>query len=103
MALAHTAFTSEEMLHVLQAALPDRMVVFLDSEGTVLFRSNTLLGCENCTICNADQSVYKHSSCNVFEVFKHGQKSALGSLKPQQKPLWTSQTPKEKYEPSIQH
>lgn len=81
MALAHTAFTSEEMLHVLQAALPDRMVVFLDSEGTVLFRSNTLLGCENCTICNAGQSVYKHSSCNVFEVFKTWTKERLGELK----------------------
>ena len=80
MVLANTAFTPKEMFHILQAALPDCMVVFLDGEGKVLFHSSTLLGCENCTTCNVGQSIYDHSSCRVFDIFKMWPKERLGRL-----------------------
>jgi len=80
MPVAHPAVASEEILRSMQVALPDRMLIFLDREGRVVFRSNTLLECEHCTVCNAGESIYDHPSCGVFKVFEEYPKERLETL-----------------------
>ncbi|MBE0497033.1 MAG: EAL domain-containing protein [Campylobacterales bacterium] len=74
-------FVQEDILEVMQVALPDRMIIFLDDEGRVVFCSNTLLGCDDYAVYSLGQSIYEHSTCGVFEVFRSYPKARLRALK----------------------
>jgi PAS domain S-box-containing protein len=81
MALFSSRIADTDILNAIGDALPDRMVVFLDDKGKVIFRSNTLLDCKNCTICNVGDSIYDNLDCPTFEIFKMIPKEQLKNLK----------------------
>jgi len=80
MGLFSPRVAQSDILYAIGEALPDRMVIFLDADGNIIFRSNTLLNCTNCSICNCDENIYKNIKCPLFEIFKTLPKKELKNL-----------------------
>jgi len=80
MALFSSRITDTDILHVISGILSDRMVVFVDEKGDVIFRSSSLLYCKKCPIYHLGKNIYNNIQCPVLELFKIYPKSELKHL-----------------------